>query len=1130
MSKIISDQEDTERNHCVVLEGAGIETLTESDIVKFASVSAYFDHKAYQYIHPLNIGLGYGTFTNQFAGLAFPPVAVSQTQNVLSLSCSCYAYPGRLCEHQALVLSALIKNDELRIFFDVSFRHNKLKGFAADYGLQNEQDLDDFFRIEYINKKAAISPRSKALIPVTRESLYALNEIIVPLAEPPGKYEPSEYSKAFVVLKEHKYYKYLFIEIYEGQISKEGKVKNPLTQLPPLDFIWGSEDAAELKFYTGINKFQNHLNAKKTEADIIALRAIVKNPVGYDFYNHLPAISDKVTASAITPAKVRILPAGALVLNVHAKDQFYELKADLNIYGSTYSFKDFAISYSYFVNLRDTFYLVDNLQTLNVIDLLKKNHEGLSIHHTKFGEFKSKWLSKLEDTITIKYHYIKLATEVQLKQQGFADEAEKIIYLSDFGSHVMMIPVMRYGEMEISIRTRRLIYAVDDKGKPFVVKRNDEAEVEFTSLLIKQHPYFAEQLNDDLHYFYLHKRHFLNEEWFLNVFDEWQNHNITIHGFNELEGNKLNANKVKINIKVLSGINWFNALVNVSFGSRKASLKHMHKAVKNKSRYVQLDDGTLGILPANWLAKFSDYFNAGEIVDDDTLRIPKINFATIEQMYDAEMLDDGVKQELNVYRKKLTNFNSIKDVLPPAELNATLRHYQQEGLNWLNFLDEFNFGGCLADDMGLGKSLQIIAFILSQRERVAQNTNLIVVPTSLIFNWQQEVAKFAPTIRIRTVYGADRIKSIDDFNQYEIILTSYGTLLSDINFIKDYHFNYVFLDESQNIKNPESQRYKTVRLLKSRNKIAITGTPIENNTFDLYGQLSFACPGLLGSKQYFKDIYSTPIDQFKYSKRAVELQAKIKPFILRRTKQQVATELPEKTEMVLYCEMSPEQKDIYDAYEKEFREYISATNNDELKKSSMNVLKGLTRLRQICDSPLLPGGDKLPGNASAKIDMLIEQIEEKHASHKILVFSQFVGMLDLIKSELTSKGIGFSYLTGKTRNREAVVNDFQTNPATRVFLISLKAGGTGLNLTQADYVYLVDPWWNPAVENQAIDRSHRIGQDKHIVAVRLICPDTVEEKIIELQQSKKDLANDLIRTDSSFIKSLSKDDLMALIS
>jgi SNF2 family DNA or RNA helicase len=514
---------------------------------------------------------------------------------------------------------------------------------------------------------------------------------------------------------------------------------------------------------------------------------------------------------------------------------------------------------------------------------------------------------------------------------------------------------------------------------------------------------------------------------------------------------------------------------------------------------------------------------------DDALHIPKTNFATLNQLFDDELLDDEVKHEIQTYQKRLSDFESIKEVTVSPDLLGTLRPYQQQGLNWLNFLDDLNFGGCLADDMGLGKTLQIIAFILSQREKVTHNTNLLVVPTSLIFNWQMEVKKFAPSIRVHTIYGADRIKNTEEFNNYEIVLTSYGTLLADVNFLKNYHFNYIFLDESQNIKNPDSQRYKSVRLLKARNRITITGTPIENNTFDLYGQLSFACPGLLGTKQYFKDIYAVPIDKFKSNKRAIELQNKIKPFILRRTKQQVAEELPEKTEMILYCEMQQQQRGIYDAYEKEFRDYISATTDDLLKKSPMNVLKGLTRLRQICDSPLLLSGEKPPGNESAKIDMLIEQIESKSPRHKILVFSQFVSMLELIKKEFTARDIKFSWLTGSSRNREAIVNEFQNNADIRVFLISMKAGGTGLNLTEADYVYLIDPWWNPAVENQAIDRSHRIGQHKNVVAVRLICPGTVEEKIMEMQASKKELFRDLIKTDNAVLQSLSKTDLLGVL-
>ena len=406
---------------------------------------------------------------------------------------------------------------------------------------------------------------------------------------------------------------------------------------------------------------------------------------------------------------------------------------------------------------------------------------------------------------------------------------------------------------------------------------------------------------------------------------------------------------------------------------------------------------------------------------------------------------------------------------------------------------------------------------------------LVTMAGSNAPNWQDELKKFAPSLKIFSIYGTNRVRINHAFKEYDVVLTSYGMLVSNIHFIKTFCFAYIFLDESQAIKNPDSQRYKACRLLQSKNKIVLTGTPVQNNTFDLYGQLSFACPGLLGNRQYFKDIYSQPIDKFGDTKRAVELQQKINPFILRRTKKQVATELPEKTEMIIYCEMGIEQRKVYDAYEKEFRNYLLGKPEEDLRRNSMNILQGLTKMRQICNSPALLEDDVFYGDASAKIDVLVEQIESKHRYHKILVFSQFVGMLHLIRKELSAKYIACEWLTGQTKDRAAAVNNFQTNEDIRVFLISLKAGGTGLNLTEADYVYLVDPWWNPAVENQAIDRCYRIGQQKHVVAVRLICPDTIEEKIIKLQAAKKELVNDLIKTDAGVLKRLSKEDLVRLV-
>jgi SNF2 family DNA or RNA helicase len=432
--------------------------------------------------------------------------------------------------------------------------------------------------------------------------------------------------------------------------------------------------------------------------------------------------------------------------------------------------------------------------------------------------------------------------------------------------------------------------------------------------------------------------------------------------------------------------------------------------------------------------------------------------------------------------------------------------------------------------MGLGKTIQVLAFILLQRAQQREGANLVVVPTSLLFNWQAEAAKFAPTLRVHTFYGAARTRQGLNFDSYDIVLTTYNTLVSDIKALRAYQFNYVLLDEAQAIKNPESQRYKAACLLQSRNRVVLTGTPLENNTFDLYGQLSFACPGLLGSKQHFTAHFATPIDKFKETKRARELQRKINPFVLRRTKAQVAAELPDKTEMVIYCEMGTEQRRVYEACKKEFRDLIMGNHAETTLKSSAHVLQGLTKLRQICNSPALLPDQESYGHQSTKLEALVEEIRNKAPQHKILIFSQFVKMLDLIRHALRAHDIPFEYLTGQTKNRAASVGAFQHDESVRVFLISLKAGGTGLNLTEADYVYLVDPWWNPAVENQAIDRSHRLGQTKKVVAVRLICPDTIEEKVMQLQQAKRELAEGLIKTDVALVKSLTQQELLELFS
>ena len=1117
--------------HDYTIENFNISALTISEILKHSKVGMDTGAKGFYDLSPAEIAVNFAVFAETTVSMDSKVVTVTQTTDRVMLSCTCSSAVKGLCEYQGKVLYNIMNRQSLRLFFDAPLRVKKLKEFAADYGLENERRLDDHFQMDYIKGNLEISPKVKALFPINKKTKLELGEALLPTS---GRLIPAsgglikKDAKTIVVFSQHRFYSHLTIFLYEGLPGKDGKIKNPLKVVDPSDLIWIAENGNELKFLNGILKFQNNYNAEASESDLEALKALARNPLDLDIYMHDSKVSANISASSITPIKLKILGID-LILSVNEKGDFYEVSGRLMLEGQSLVIEDLMIKHRYFIQIDHNLYLIDNPDFLRVIDFFKKNYGKMMIHKTKFDEFYESILSKLEEKVKINYSYLKPATKTQIEEKGYDLENELIIYLSESEDFVLITPVMRYSNTEIPVLSRKQIIGKDKYGNSFKLRRDDEEELQFIANIVKQHPFFKEQMDGDMRMdcFYMHRKHFLDIGWFLDAFEAWRSKGITIMGFNKLNNNNLSQYKADISIKVISGIDWFETVAKVEYNGEAISLKHLHKSIRNKSKFIRLDDGSMGILPDEWVEKFTGYFSAGEVVDD-SIHTHKINYNMIAELYDEQLFDESVKDQLAIYRGKLSGPEKITPVKIPDTLNAELRGYQQDGVNWLNFLDDFNFGACLADDMGLGKTIQIIAFILSQREKSAHNTNLIVVPASLIFNWQAEVAKFAPSIKIRTIYGADRVKDIHEFDQHEIILTSYGTLLADIRFLKAYRFNYVFLDESQTIKNPDSQRYKAVRLLQSRNKVVITGTPIENNTFDLYGQLSFACPGLLGSKQQFKELYSVPIDQFKESKRAKELQQRISPFILRRTKEQVAKELPDKTEMVIYCEMGIEQREVYEAAVQDVKDYIEGVAEDELQKSSMHILQGITRLRQICNSAALLKDDKFYGNASSKMETLLEQIESKSPNHKILVFSQFVGMLDLIRKELHERGIAHEYLTGQTRNRAGAVASFQDNPEVRVFLISLKAGGVGLNLTRADYVYIVDPWWNPAVENQAIDRTYRIGQEKNVVAVRLICPDTIEDKIMKLQNTKRDLVDDLIKTETSIYKSLSKKDLLGL--
>lgn len=1105
-----------------ILDNINISTLSVYDLLKHTSDSAFIGIRDFREIYPVAIENNTGIFTKQSSLKDFPVVSISKINSSLLCSCTCDHEKKQLCTHQAEIIHCIIEDKNYRLFFDETLRKKIFLPKARGYGLENEPDLDHYFELEYKDGQIQILPKIKEILPV--DDVMLTGDLLPQL---PSKLDElavlESGKKQIMVIGKHRYYNHMTFSLMEAEITQSGKIKNPVTPVDAMQLIWKAEKPADIKFYTAITSFQNNYNEDYNPSELEALKLIVKNPLELEVYYHDREIAETVSAKSLSHIELNTLDA-EVQLSVFKKDPFFEITGELLFNDIALPFKNIVLRNDYFVYNRNVFNFVDDPDMLRIIRFFKAHNEILLVHSSKYEAFMQDILSSLEERIHINYNYIQPATKVQLEYKNY--HTEKVIYLRQQENYIGITPVMKYGDVEVPVYSRKQIFDTDQNGNPFKIERNESAEARFTSLVMQQHPDFENQM-DGYQYFYLHRDKFLDNNWFLEAFETWRNEGIIILGFNELKNNKLNPHRAKINIQITSGLDWFNAKLKVGFGPKEASLKQLHRAIRNKSKFVQLDDGSMGILPEEWMEKIAAYFRAGEI-DEELLKIPKINFSEVTSLFEKEILSKEIQEELTSYSTKFSKVKDIPETAVPAELNAELRDYQHDGLNWLNFLDSFNFGGCLADDMGLGKTIQIIAFILSQREKRGHTTNLIVVPTSLIFNWQEEISRFAPSIKVLLHYGADRPKTTAHMPDYEVVLTTYGMLLSDIQFLKKLNFNYVFLDESQVIKNPNSERYKAARLLQSRNRIVLTGTPVENSTFDLYSQLSFACPGLLGSKQYFKDIYAIPIDKFEYSKRAIELQQKIKPFILRRTKKQVAKELPQKTETVIYCEMNTEQRKIYDAYEKELREFIAANDDDDLNKNSMHVLTGLTRLRQICNSPVLMK-EGYSGENAVKIEILMEQILGKSKDHKILVFSQFVGMLDLIKAELEHNSIQFEYLTGQTKDRGEKVAHFQNNEDIRVFLISLKAGGVGLNLTQADYIYLVDPWWNPAAENQAIDRSYRIGQTKNVIAVRMICSNTVEEKILTLQKKKKELAQNLLTTDGKKLQGLSKQDLMDLL-
>lgn len=577
---------------------------------------------------------------------------------------------------------------------------------------------------------------------------------------------------------------------------------------------------------------------------------------------------------------------------------------------------------------------------------------------------------------------------------------------------------------------------------------------------------------------------------------------------------------------------WFNLEINVEYDDISVPIDKIWKAWTQGKRYVQLKDGSYTSLPESWLEKLGHKLLALGL---DPEKPPKKRFENFEAPVLDKILEDIPETTSdgfwNTLREKINDFTEIEQVETPKGLTATLRPYQLQGVSYMNFLREYHFGGILADEMGLGKTIQTLCFLQYMKEKGHKGPNLIIVPTSVLPNWEREAQKFVPDMKRLVIYGARRENLFKKIESSELIITTYALLRRDLDELLKFEFNAVILDEAQNIKNPNTITARSVRKMQARFRLCLSGTPIENTLLELWSLFEFLMPGFLGSQAAFQKGFVKPIkdgddDSLGY------LKSRVKPFILRRTKNEVAKDLPPKVENIYYSALLDDQMELYAALAKKLKEQVLQDVDEKgIGQSQISILDALLKLRQICCHPRLlkldmPGfnANLSSGKFEAFKDLVTSIIDD---GHKVLVFSQFVQMLHIIRNWLHMVEIPFCYLDGTSKDRFEQVDKFNNTPEIPIFLISLKAGGTGLNLTSADYVIHYDPWWNPAVEDQATDRTHRIGQTRQVFSYKMICENTVEEKILKLQESKKGIADSIIPGQSAW-KSLTRSDLEML--
>ncbi len=1088
-------------------------------------------------------------------GESFPLVIQKNDERNFDTSCKCGETEHPLCEHKTLLFLQLLDAYGANYFDSIRNWDKEKNKLLQIYGYSLDDDLKNKFEFTYKEGKPFLKVLDSSIKRVAAGTVTArpAEAFIVPslpteevaVEEPPAK-------RLGVVFNFNAgMYPYFDLDAVQGETNDEqnkylGKVeKLDLTKFVNTE-VFSEDDkmllqqvrklqSPEINKYLDRNSpfsgiWENiiHTDGDDLPEDTKALigeylqpklKKIFEEQAGNNFLFYLPASKQFTTANL-----VEIELSGhfiAPVFKVQASNGHFEVACTVKLKGDTIPFTDNECNSSLVYLHDDVLYLWQKAEdVLQAEKFLKEGNIQLS---------KDNWAEKMRKVIMPLTKEYKVEFDKSLVREIKSGEPEVKLQLQEKGDYLVFQPIFTYKGYETRPADKENI-TIPDGDKILIIERNLEAEEIFLKKLESLHTLFVRP-DDNKNNLVLRGADVLRNNWFFLFVDAMNEMKVPVFGFEALRNFRFNTARPNTHIHVSSGLDWFDAKVEIEFGEQRVGIDEIKTALLNKQSFVQLSDGTLGILPDEWLKRYSLLFKVGD-GRSDQLRLSKYHMSVIDELYENRD-EKELSFELDEKYERLKEFKNIPETEAPVHLQDILRPYQTSGFQWLNYLNDVGWGGILADDMGLGKTIQALCMLHHYKQINNGLMALVVCPTTLIYNWKNEVQKFAPSLSWHIHHGSIRSRNIEELQKHNIIITTYGTLRSDIMVLLKIKFDYVILDESQAIKNPASKVTRAAGLLNAKNRLCMSGTPLQNNTFDIFAQMNFLNPGLLGNMEFFRNEFATPIDKFGEQEQKEHLRKLLFPFILRRTKEQVAKDLPEKTETILFCEMEKEQRKVYEAYRNSYREKILGTIDQQgIGKSQLTILQGLMKLRQICDSPAILNEEEKYPNHSIKLDELAREIEENIGHHKALIFSQFLGMLALIKKKLIEDNIPFEYFDGSTSapDREKAIQNFQNNDECRVFLISLKAGGVGLNLTAADYVYIVDPWWNPAVEQQAIDRTHRIGQTKNIFAYRMICIDTIEDKILELQERKRKLASELIADDASFVKALSKSDVEYLFS